>query len=189
MRVDEIKPNADLRILLLDLNQLSQAGREREKEGIQILLQKEFSENPVSLNYDVHGKPFLENSSEFISISHSKDILALAISSKNIGIDIEMLSDKAEKVKNKFLSKKELTALINGQNIIYTIYWSAKEVLYKLNGKKGVSLKNNFYIFPFKFKSNGGKLKGLIVSDQSNIEISMRYFIKDNFVIVYSLSK
>jgi len=30
MRVDEIKPNADLRILLLDLNQLSQTGRERE---------------------------------------------------------------------------------------------------------------------------------------------------------------
>jgi phosphopantetheinyl transferase len=186
MRVDEIKPNADLRILLLDLNQLSQTGREREKEGVKYLLQKKFPNQPT-LNYDIHGKPYLENSSEFISISHSHNLLALAISSNNVAIDIEIISDKAEKVKHKFLSEKELTETINCHSIVYTIYWSAKEVLYKLNGKKGFSLKNDFTVLPFIFDQNGGELKGLVKVSELKNEIRMLYFIKDNFVIVYSL--
>ncbi len=186
MRVDEIKLNADLRILLLDLNQLSQTGREREKEAVQYLLQKEFPNQPT-LNYNIHGKPYLENSSEFISISHSRNFLAFAISSKNVGIDIEMISDKAEKVKHKFLNEKELSETSNCHSILYTIYWSAKEVLYKLNGKKGYSLKNDFVVLPFVFDQNGGEIKGMIHQIELNKEIRMRYIIKDNFVIVYSL--
>jgi 4'-phosphopantetheinyl transferase len=187
MRVDEIKPNADLRVLLLDLNQLSQTGREREKEGIKILLQKEFPEQHISLKYDEHGKPYLENCSEFISISHSRNLLALALSSNNVGIDIEMISDKAEKVKHKFLKFHELNETIDAQLIVFTIYWCAKEVLYKLNGKKGFVLKNDFTVLPFIYDRNGGEIKGMIHQSELNKEIRMRYIIKNNFVIVYSL--
>ena len=44
------------------------------------------------LKYDCDGRPMLENSENFISISHSSDMVAIIISEKPTGIDVEPVS-------------------------------------------------------------------------------------------------
>src|ERR1043165_4022198 len=53
-------------------------------------------------------KPFLPNEQYHFSISHCGDYAAAIVSSKSrVGVDIEIPSDKAEKIKHKFISEEE----------------------------------------------------------------------------------
>ena len=71
----------------------------------------DFLEKTLMLHYgyvpsiykDEKGKPFLDNN-EYISISHSKEYIVLAISSTNIGVDIQK-KEYREKVVSLFSEK------------------------------------------------------------------------------------
>src|SRR5436190_1663294 len=53
-------------------------------------------------------KPFLENEAYHFSISHCGNYAAVIVSSDHrVGVDIEQVSEKIEKVKHKFLSEAE----------------------------------------------------------------------------------
>ena len=53
-------------------------------------------------------KPFLEDEAYHFSISHCGDYAAAIVSNKNrVGVDIELVTAKTEKVKHKFLSAEE----------------------------------------------------------------------------------
>jgi 4'-phosphopantetheinyl transferase len=57
-------------------------------------------------------KPYLPNEQYHFSISHCGDYAAAIVSrDKRVGVDIEIISPKIEKIKNKFLSETELAAL------------------------------------------------------------------------------
>lgn len=106
--------------------------------------------NILGINYsgiykDIFGKPFLNNSSLNISVSHTKQLIACAIHpNKSIGIDIENCSEKIERVKHKFLSDIELNQFCSNTDL--TIAWCIKESVFKLQGQKGVSFKNDINI-------------------------------------------
>lgn len=96
---------------------------------------------------DEHGKPFLIDSKLNFSVSHTKNIIAIAIHEhKEIGIDIEYCSDKVSRVKHKFLSELELSIIQSNEKL--TNYWCIKEATYKLNGKKNISFKNEILVKP-----------------------------------------
>lgn len=98
---------------------------------------------------DEHGKPFLIDSKLNFSVSHTKNLIAIAIlEHKEIGIDIEYCSDKVERVKHKFLSESELSVIQSNEEL--TNYWCTKEAAYKLNGKRNISFKNDIYLSPIK---------------------------------------
>ena len=53
-------------------------------------------------------KPYLPNEQYHFSISHCGDFAAAIVSSdQRVGVDIEIISDKTEKIKNKFLTQNE----------------------------------------------------------------------------------
>lgn len=82
--------------------------------------------------YNTNGKPYFNNELN-ISISHSNKNVALFVSLSNIGIDIEKISEKPERVKNKFLTSNEISIKTNfNEQIKFTLFWSAKETIYKL---------------------------------------------------------
>src|ERR1700741_5424441 len=63
----------------------------------------------IDCRVDEHGKPYLVDLPYQISLSHSFDYAAVMISkSKAIGIDIELISPKVERIAHKFLKKNEL---------------------------------------------------------------------------------
>lgn len=125
---------------------------------------------------DENGKPMLLNLPHHISLSHSYDYAAVMISkNKRVGIDIEIIKSKIERVKNKFMNDDEL-AFIDSKNSIEHLYvcWCAKEALYKLNGKKETSFKDNIHLQPFPYTEKG-QLKGSINKKDSSAPYTVFY--------------
>tara|TARA_Y100000816_G_C26048484_1_gene549553 strand:+ start:38 stop:664 length:627 start_codon:yes stop_codon:yes gene_type:complete len=97
------------------------------------------------LYYNEFGAPQLK-SNKYISISHTNNYSAIAISNNPVGVDIEHFKDKIKKIKHKFISNAE-TKLIDINSVRdLTVVWSIKESIYKLYKKQGLSFKNNIKI-------------------------------------------
>ena len=118
------------------------------------LLQYLFPDFPISLiKIADTRKPFLENEAYHFSISHCSDYAAAIVSKTNrVGVDIEVPSQKVEKIRHKFLSEEEdnwhlaignqhppghnepegAVSLSIYQPInLLTLLWSAKEAMFK----------------------------------------------------------
>ena len=97
------------------------------------------------LYYNEFGAPQLK-SNKYISISHTNNYSAIAISNNPVGVDIEHFKDKIKKIKHKFISNAE-TKLIDINSVRdLTVLWTVKESIYKLYKKQGLSFKNNIKI-------------------------------------------
>jgi 4'-phosphopantetheinyl transferase len=98
---------------------------------------------------DEHGKPFLIGRSNFISITHTTDFVAGVIHPNTpVGVDMEKKTEKLIRIAHKFLSDEE--AINAGSDIgSLCMLWCSKEALFKLNGRKNISLKTNITVqFP-----------------------------------------
>jgi 4'-phosphopantetheinyl transferase EntD len=95
-------------------------------------------------------KPFLENEQYHFSISHCGEYAAAIVSTKErVGIDIELVTAKIERVKHKFTTSYELLflneeykAFLNQFDLeekidreFLTMIWSAKETIFKWYGE------------------------------------------------------
>jgi phosphopantetheinyl transferase len=110
-------------------------------------------------------KPFLENEAYHFSISHCGDYAAVMVSSKQrVGVDVELITGKVAKVKNKFLSQKELDLLmaVNDTtiepfyNAMLTAAWSIKESLYKWYGDGEIDFIQHLHINKIVLTGNSG---------------------------------
>ncbi len=106
---------------------------------------------------DENGKPYLANFPQRISLTHSFDYASVMMSDNGeVGIDLELVKPKILRIADKFMKEGELES-ISDQNRIEQLYacWCAKEAVYKLQGNKGVSFKDNMTILPFEFQDQG----------------------------------
>jgi 4'-phosphopantetheinyl transferase len=106
--------------------------------------------------YDLNGKPFLASGSHHISVSHAGEFAAAVFSGEvPVGIDIESLRDRIERVKERFINERERRFLNPECRLEHLyIYWCGKEALYKLYGKPGVDFRNDIHIHPFDYLCN-----------------------------------
>ncbi|KHJ36595.1 holo-(acyl carrier protein) synthase 2 [Pedobacter glucosidilyticus] len=145
-----------------------------------VLLRKMLNtEEYIDCQPDENGKPVLLNMPHHISLSHSYDYAAVIISKdKRVGIDIEIIKDKITRVQQKFMSPQELS-FMDEQYAIEHLYvcWCAKEALYKLNGKKETSFKDDIHLEEFPYQTKG-VLKGSIHKEPlaKNYKIAYRKF-------------
>ncbi len=98
------------------------------------------------LDKDVYGKPFIHNSLISVSFSHSKNLVACLVdfSGGPAGIDIELCRHNIGLLASKFASIHDTTPL-NG-DAHHQLIWGAKEVLYKIYGKKELDFKRDMKI-------------------------------------------
>lgn len=129
--------------------------------GTRVLLRKMLQTNGyIDCPSDANGKPYLTNFPQKISLTHSFDYAGAMLSDVGeVGIDLELVSNKIERIASRFLQPTEL-AFIAGPHRIKQLYacWCAKEAVYKLQGKKGVSFRENMQIEPFTYRSGSGEL-------------------------------
>ena len=123
------------------------------------LLQELFPEFPYHLiEIADTKKPFLLNEEYHFSVSHCGDYAAVIINKdQRVGIDIELVTPKIERIKHKFLSGDELignwkleisnTAPIQSANLL-TLLWSCKEAVFKWYGYGGVDFKKHIHLIP-----------------------------------------
>jgi len=129
----------------------------RKKEWICIrLLMKTLNQN-IPISYLESGKPFLENSTAHISISHTKEFAGLIISgSRVVGIDLERIHPRIEKIAHKFVSDEE-NKFLNGKNDLEKLFvvWGVKEVLFKMYSIGELIFKEHLLVKPFEFSKEG----------------------------------
>ncbi|MBW6483129.1 MAG: 4'-phosphopantetheinyl transferase superfamily protein [Vicingaceae bacterium] len=159
----------------------------KQQLAIRILIFNFF--NPYNLIYDEKGKPFLNNGYS-ISISHSNEYAVILLDKKNpCGVDIEKISLKVERIKHKFLSKKELAIVSKSNNDLelLTIMWCAKETLYKYYGKKEVIFDKHLslQLNP----TNLSCLKGEIAIGDFYQQLNLATEKIDDFMLVYTKNK
>jgi 4'-phosphopantetheinyl transferase EntD len=127
-------------------------------------------------------KPYLPDEPFHFSISHCGDYAAVVVSSKyRVGVDIEQVNQKIERIIPKFLTDKECTLLPAGQLAeTATLYWSVKETVFKWNSSAGVDFKKQICIRSI----SGDAVEGLVhcvFDDATELDIHYLHF-NDNYL-------
>ncbi|WP_295721393.1 4'-phosphopantetheinyl transferase superfamily protein [Mucilaginibacter sp.] len=169
------------------VEKLSKGKRHLHWLGTRVLLRKMLrTDEYIDCRIDSHGKPYLVNLPYHISLSHSFDYAAVMISKTHkVGIDIEQIQQKVERIASKFMQPQEL-AFINSNKKIEHLYvcWCAKEAIYKCNGQKEVSFANNIILEPFNFEHHGA-LNANLHKKHLNIDYTVGYMQYENYMIGY----
>lgn len=119
--------------------------RQREWLATRALLQQTPYKGQTIL-YHANGQPYLEN--RHISVSHTRNYVAIAISKNPIGIDIEHKGRNAIAIANGFLQQQELDNITAEEALGL---WVTKEAAFKYAPEKAAILKEIHAV-----KENGG---------------------------------
>ena len=92
----------------------------------------------VEVKYADSGKPFCDG--VHFSISHTKNFVAVIVSNKPVGVDIEYKSDRIFRITEKFMHPDELKTLseCSEKQKFALICWCAKETVFKIIEENGV---------------------------------------------------
>jgi len=138
------------------------------------------------ISYDLHGRPYLDSGNRRISLSHAGEYAAVAYSDHPLGVDIERISDRVERVKSRFLRDDEMTG-ISGQYCLEKLYvfWGGKEAVYKLHGKPDTDLRNDIHIHPFDYLCTAGqRITATLTTGGSREPYTLYYEKLENYMVV-----
>ena len=166
----------ELQVFGEEINSTSHTTEKKKKEHLTSrLLLNEISPNTM-ISYNEFGAPTLNND-KHISISHSKDLVAVIISEKKVGIDIEEISEKALRLSSKFVSEKNQKTL-NKEKA--TLIWCLKEAIFKWHQKGEVDFIKDIIIPEFSAKE-----KGQVKAEFNKTDLILNYQKINNHYLVY----
>ncbi len=139
------------------------------------LLLKDIAPN-TKITYNEYSAPKLENG-EHISISHSKNLVAIIISKQKVGLDIETISEKPLRLSSKFISDNTHQNLTKEKT---TLIWCVKEAIFKWYQKGNVDFKKDIKIKEFEIME-----RGEISCNFKGEKIIVKYRKIDNHYLAY----
>ena len=122
----------------------------RKKEFLACRILLNYYNKDLKISYSKNGSPNLSNH-QCISISHSGDLVCIIIAEKKIGIDIEQISDKSLRLREKFVNPHH-TKLNKEKS---TLIWCIKESVFKFHEIGNVDFKKDISVPEFILKENG----------------------------------
>ena len=137
-------------------------------------------------------KPFLPYEQYHFSISHCGDYAAAIVSNRyRVGIDIEMITPRVDKIKHKFLHSEEL-AFVNSyplskQVALLALLWSAKEAMFKWWGRGDVDFSEVMRTKSFELKHEG-LFDGHFNKDDFRKELALHYQLRPDLSLVWVYS-
>lgn len=157
----------------------------RQAEWIvgRILIKKlceKFSIDYLGVKKNECGKPFLEGNNAQIAISHSFPIASAMLHlEKPCGIDMEKPRKKHSDVKTKYLNSNEIQ-YSEDLNKLCAI-WCAKEVIYKIFGRRFLSFKDQICV---SFESDN-VMKGKITKEGCEKTHTIHYDWVKGYLLAY----
>jgi len=139
---------------------------------------------PFSIAYSPIGAPYLVGSPMHVGISHSNDLVGLALAPFKIGLDIELISDRILTIKNRFTTSQEVALFSYTEAMNFTIIWTIKEVLYKLAGRLEINLISELMINSVE----GDTANCLFLSAEGWRSVAVKFQEKNNYIISFNLS-
>ncbi len=174
-----------------DLSELNNLNKRRKQEILtsRYLLQHLLGKSIwAKFKKDSYGKPYIEGSELYISLSHSYDRSAAIISERRVGIDLQKYVEKIERIKEKFLNPIELQSINDRQKKARLhLYWGAKECMYKSYGKKEVNFKAHLFVDYIDSLSDKGSFLAKMEKDDFNTHYTMYYEKHDEYFLVYGI--
>lgn len=158
----------------INVTKFNSIRRKKEYLTSRILLAKILPN--IKISYNKYGAPEIQNNN-FISISHSKEILAIIISTRQVGLDIEKISKKLVKLSSKFTCEKKHMPFSKEKA---TLIWCCKEAIYKWHQKGKIN-----YITDIKVEKFIEKDKGSLVVSFKKKKITLKYKKIETHFLVY----
>ena len=147
----------------------------------------ESASGAVVIEYDPQGAPIIKNSQyKHISVSHCRDRVAVLLSARECGVDIECRDRRFSAIAERYLSAEEYLVAererIDRQTLC-AIAWSAKEAVYKLLRREGVDLRRDMRIEAISTEQQS------IVVEACGERVDLRYILDCDHQIVYTIKK
>ncbi|MFW5754338.1 MAG: 4'-phosphopantetheinyl transferase family protein [Marinilabiliaceae bacterium] len=170
------------------LNKISWQPRRLEWLASRILLHQLTDFYP-DVCYNKKGQPEITGCNENISISHTREFAAVALSPSFVpGIDIERPSPRIGKVKDRFLNEHEKRFLTPAaENEQLGLIWCSKEAIFKKAGQKGLNFRENIIISPFTPEEKGQISALLMPGSEQETGLELNYLNRDDFYLVWTL--
>ena len=171
-----------------DLEIESMLGKRQTEFAVQrFLLNRTLKGIPPLMKKTKNGKPFLSNRAEKISISHSKNMLLLSTASVDHGVDLEWVDERIIRLASKFCNNSELS-VPHFTNIVtwYTLIWSCKESLYKVDGLGQLEFRTQLAIHFTEKSYSEGWGRGIVKREDK--ELFFRVFFKEvrGFIVTWA---
>lgn len=135
---------------------------------------------------DEHGKSQSMNGQGFVSLTHTLGFAgAIFHREQPVGIDMDLIREKILGIGFRFLDPQELDFL-EKDPAHYTMAWSAKESIFKCQGKRGVSFRENILLEPFAPTDQviKGKIRGTDFADH-HYAVEVRRL--ENVILTYTI--
>jgi phosphopantetheinyl transferase len=139
-------------------------------------------------------KPFLRDEQFHFSISHCGNFAAAIVSETyRVGIDVELITTRVEKIKHKFLHPQELQdwkieELEDQKRIeILTLLWSCKEAMFKWWGRGDVNFSEVMRIEASAIAEKG-ILKARFTKNEFDQELKLSYQLNNYLSLVWVIT-
>ena len=158
----------------------------KQKLAVRALLNELF-EDKVYLSHHDNGKPYLENMVTNISITHTKDFVAVILHDEDdVGIDMESLDRDFSAVEKKALSEDEIEDIDDDRkNEQLAIYWCAKEAIFKRVSVYNVNFSEQIEVERFHPRGEGELEATFIHKDGYEEEFDLSYMVFAGHVLVW----
>ena len=135
------------------------------------ILEKYYDIPNANIVRNEQGKPFLENSPLFFSVSHTQNKRFIAVADENIGIDAEWLNREVDylPIVKKFdgEERREIQSKID-----FLYHWTAKESAVKWLGG---SIARDLYKLRY--------IKGTLYYGEIPLPVQISFFMQDDILI------
>jgi 4'-phosphopantetheinyl transferase len=142
----------------IELTKISNPRRKKEWLAARVTLKRIMEKLNIpyeGIRKDESCKPYLIRNGYHISLAHSFPYAGAIVNRTSpCGIDIEKPKPALYFIAPKFLSEKEDEYIVK-KPVDLCLAWAAKEVMFKLYGKKDLSFKDNLQIQPYKCTDKG----------------------------------
>lgn len=144
--------------------------RQREWLTGRYLAHTYLPERITSMLIGPSGKPYFENAASHFSLSHSKELLGIVISSNEIGLDIQIESPGVARTAHKFVTKQNIERLPNWMTIDHKnhILWCVKEAVFKAYGLGVVDFRSDILIEEFQIINGLQTISGNLIKANLN---------------------
>ncbi|MDO5442814.1 MAG: 4'-phosphopantetheinyl transferase superfamily protein [Bacteroidia bacterium] len=160
----------------------------KQRLAVRALLNELFGEKVYLAHHD-NGKPYIENDSINISITHTEKYVAVILDQNDeVGIDIESMDRDFSVVEKKALSEDEKDDLDDDKeekNEQLAIYWCAKEAIFKKMSQYNVDFAEQIEVDRFRSKGEGELEATFIHKDGYEEELELQYITFDRHVLVW----
>jgi len=127
----------------------------------------------LRLSHHADGAPFLTGDSRYISLSHTADVVVMAVDRKPVGVDVEASSRDVSRVAGRMFTAEERVVADD------IVLWCVKEAAYKAYGHRGMDFRRDIRV--------GRSRDGMVEVAVDGYLTDVRHFLLDGFMVAVTV--